>query len=243
MSLQGLRTVLTVAAAGESLSYADLAYHLQQPYEATAHQIGGLSEGRGKRPGQKLLVRCGDTGARQVSCSMLGTAIARRFVTPGLSNPEACRDDLRTRILPAIDAALARQPFSLGTFCVYLYVATHQKDFAVEGRPTRAISEGTGVHNLARHFRLLEGDRASPSKGLLRFEHHDYDGRTRLPRLSDAGLRLEVDLVEAVTGRAVPQVRLPRPEALDRLDSYDDIDQLDEADFTFWPESGEDPAS
>lgn len=88
------------------------------------------------------------------------------------------------------------------------------------------------MSNLPKHLAVLEhGVDGARHSQLVEFQVHDYDQRIRLPRLTPAGLALEGELVETLTARPARPARLPRPEALDRLDSPDDIHLLGDEDF------------
>lgn len=243
LSVNALRTVLTVAQAGSAISYQELARQLGHDAGATAHQVAALADGRSGRPGLGLLERLpGDPGSsRMAACSADGIAIAQQFIVPAdeslTSQTSASR--LGTRILPALEAVLRRNPdLTLGSLCAFLYIAEHPEAFAYDGQPIKVVTEAIGLHNLPKHLAVLEqGIDGDDQSRLIDFQVNDYDRRVRLPYLTTAGLALKCDLVEALTGETVEPPRLPQPEALDQLDTPADIHLLDDSDFDDiqWP--------
>lgn len=235
LTLNSLRTVLTVATAERPLAYRELADLLGHDYEATAHQIAALDSGRGGRAGLGLLKRTGKGRSRLVTSTGRGCAFTLRFLS---REERAAPHDvqisrLRERVIPALEIILGRNPgMTLGTCASFLYIASHEARFAYDGMPAKIISEALGISNLPAHLRVLnEGGGHGSSAQLIDFYTNEYDQRIRLPRLTSAGLGLKCDLVSALTGSAVETPRLPKPTSLDRLDSPEDIDTLDDDDF------------
>lgn len=217
------------------MAYQELADLVGQDYVPMAHQIAALSDGRDRRSGLGLLERQSGRHARArlVACSDAGKSFVQRFVAEpdDSTSSKNAMADIISRTLLALDAVLARNPkISLGTLCVYLHIATHQDDFAYEGRPVRDIAEHLGLSNLPNHLRVLEGASDAASQ-LVGFHVNEYDQRIRLPYLTNAGVALQCALVSALTRREVQTPRVPHPEALDALETPADMHQLTEADF------------
>ncbi len=229
--------MLTVAAADGPLPYQDLADMTGQDYTPLAHQIAALADGRDRHTGLGLLERQPGRHARArlVTCTPEGRNFAQRFVIPRkMPAPDGAEASLRLdRSLSALDAVLERNPkLSLGTFCVYLFIATHPEDFAYEGLPTRIIAEALTLSNLPKHLKILEtGIKGAPPSQLIGFHINEYDQRIRLPFLTKAGVALQCALVAALTGKTVEAPRLPHATALDHLESPEDIAQLTDEDF------------
>lgn len=225
LTVAALRTILVIARADTPITYQDAAEQTGQEYAATAHQIASLADGRGKQAGLGLLQRLpgAHSRARRVHC----TAEAMDHVAQFAAEPGGSVE----RVLNVLAAILTRAPkMSLGTLCVYLYIATHQARFAYDGEPAKIIATDLGISNLPKHLKILEfGTDQAPA--LLGFHTHDYDQRIRLPYLTKDGLVLHYDLVHALTGRPVAKPRMPQPQALDRLETPEDIDQLADEDF------------
>lgn len=223
--MAALRTLLVIARSGVPVTYQNVVEQTGQDYVATAHQIAALADGRGKQPGLGLLQRLpgAHSRARRVQC----TPAAMEHVAQFAEKPNGSVE----RVLHALTVILAHAPkLSLGTLCVYLYIASHQDKFAYKGQPAKIIATDLGLSNLPKHLKLLEfgTDRVS---ALVGFHIHDYDRRIRLPYLAKKGLMLHYDLVLALTGRPVPPPRMPQPQALDRLATPKDIDHLSDEDF------------
>lgn len=237
LTVSALRCILTVAQAERALGYDEVADRLGQDYELTAHQIAALSDGRGAQKGLGLLHRAQGRHqrARLVSATLAGQTYAHSLVAVADQTLSAGDNAalIADRVLPAIDAVLSRNPkITLGTLCVFLYVVTHQEAFAYQGLAVRIITNDLGISNLPKHMRALEmgaGDWASSQ--LISFKPHDYDNRIRLPCLTTAGLSLACDLIACLTAQPISPPRMPRAEALDRLDSPDCMDQLGDEDF------------
>lgn len=237
LTVNGLRTLLHVAAAAAPLSYQDLAERLGHGYEQTAHQIAALADGRAGRAGLGLLQRRAgpQDRMRAVTCTDRGRALAGRFPfgRQGPLTDEEAAGQIHSRVLPALEAILQCNPgLTLGTLCVFLSIAGDPERFAYDGEPARVIAEELGLSNLPKHLSVLEhGIEGDARSRLVEFQVNEYDQRIRLPRLAPAGLALACAVVAALTGRPAAPPRLPRPEALDRLDSPQDIHLLDDEDF------------
>ncbi|MCX7568076.1 hypothetical protein OS189_17170 [Sulfitobacter sp. F26169L] len=228
---------MTVARADGPLTYQELADLVGQPYVTLAHQIAALSDGRDRSPGLGLLSRQQGrhTRARVVTCSDVGLSDIQPFIVQQDQSPynEATAADILSRTLSALDAVLERYPkLTLGSLCVYLFIATHQEKFAYFGEPVKIISRGLELSNLPKHLKVLEiGATKSPSTGLIGFHTNEYDQRIRLPFLTQAGIALECALVTALTGKETVAPKVPRAEALDALDSPTDVPTLEPEDF------------
>lgn len=237
LSVNALRTVLTVAQAGSAISYQELAKQLGHDAGATAHQVAALADGRSGRSGLELLERLpGDrASSRRVVCSADGAVLAGQFLFPTdepLASPAAVAR-IRPRILPALETVLRRNPdLTLGSLCAFLYIAEHPEAFAYDGQPIKLITEAIGLHNLPKHLAVLEqGVDGDHQSRLIGFQVNDYDRRVRLPYLTGAGLALQCELIEVLTGQPIEPPRLPLPEALDGLNSPADVHLLGDDDF------------
>lgn len=135
--------------------------------------------------------------------------------------------------MPAVEAVLSRNPdLTLGSACAFLYIAEHPEAFAYDSQPVKLITETLGLDNLPKHLAVLEqGMDGDHQSRLIYFQVNDYDRRVRLPYLTNAGLAIKCDLVEALSGEPVERPRMPQPEALDKLDTPADIHLLDDSDF------------
>lgn len=229
--------MLTVAQVAGPLTYQEVADLVGQPYVPLAHQIAALSDGRDKAPGLGLLSRQQGRHARArvVTCSDVGLSNIRPFIVQkGQSaDGEIGEADALSRTLTALNAVLEHNPrLTLGSFCVYLFIATHQEEFGYVGEPVKIISRELELSNLPKHLKILEISAAkSTSSGLIGFQKNEYDQRIQLPFLTPAGVALQCALVTALTGKEAVTPKVPRAEALDGLDSPADVPTLAPDDF------------
>lgn len=236
LTISGLRTVLSVAAAGRPLGYEEISTTVGHEYSATAHQIAALADGRGRHAGLRLLTRAkSDHGReREVTCTRLGQAIALRYVKQReqLLTCGEHRELIRATTLPAFEKVSERNAaLTLGTLSAFLFIATHQESFGYDGSPANIITSQIGLRNLSKHLRVLEvGDGTSGSQ-LIETHPQDYDNRIRLPVLTSAGLNLVCELVAALTKAPVIPPRKPHAASLDKLETKQDISMLKDDDF------------
>jgi len=151
------------------------------------------------------------------------------------NDPSSLEEDIKIlgRTVNALNAVLDRNPkITLGSLCTYLYVATHQENFAYAGQPVREIAQKLQISNLPKHMKVLEfGIEGAPASRLIGFHINEYDQRIRLPRLTESGIILQCEIVATLTEQRVEPPRSPNAAALDALASPDDVDQLTDDDF------------
>ncbi len=246
LSLAGLHAVLTVAAAREPVGYDALAARLDQSYATTSTMAGALSDGRGRRPGLKLLRRVSgeDRKQKKLEASRTGYALARLFVKTAISkavfeNKGAVdekyilSDQLYSRILPSLRLALnVASDIQLSTFCVLLYVCQNQEKFGYQGEHSSVIAQKLGLSNLSRSLdRLAEGYAGYLGYKLLELHKKSTDRRVTLPSLSDAGARLMSDIAAQLRQKPPSVVLKPKPESLHRAKGPSEIKDFDDGDF------------
>lgn len=240
LSLRGLQTVLTVAAAQKALTFSEVAALTGQSYSVTSIQLAILSDGRGKQPGLKLIRRVPGDDRRQkkVILTRAGAIMAGLFIP----NPEGRRvspDDLpilRLNVLPAVRLLHKEAPnITLGTLCVLLYIIQHNQRFGFEGVPSVTISQDIGISNLPRHLENLStGRRSREGLGFVEMiSGNAHDRRVVVPRPTDKARDLMANVAATLQQKKPSPVKIAKPDALKNAASPADVDNFNDDDFDF----------
>ncbi len=217
-------------------------------YGLGAQHIAQIAEGKGKKPGQRLLRRIPghDNRSKLVVPSRTGDAVACCFAPsedrekanelPEEERKLLLSDHLKRATIPATQVVASYLPvMSLGSFCVLLYVTNNLSKIAYEGQPTSELAEELGISNLPRHLMLLgPGNPKRKGLGLLGFEPNMKDLRVTLPNPSPTGLQLMMLTVSALLQRPAAELRMPKAEAIEALPSPEDIENLSDEDFEYF---------
>ena len=252
MTLGQLETVLTVASLDNSLSLVELSEIMKLDYGAGAQHVAQIAEGKNKAKGQRLLRQIPGPTKRTklVSISRTGKAVACRFAPseereivgklPAGERNAQLSEHLKKTTLPAVRTMTSFSPvMSLGSFCVLLYITTHQNKIAFEGPRVSDISEELGISNVPRHLTILgAGNLKRKGFGLVEFEQNSKVLRVTLPRPSQKCLDLMMPLASALLQRPAKQLRQPKAEAAQALPTPEDIKTLLDEDFNYFSDGG-----
>ncbi len=248
LTIGQMRTALTVAASTRPMGFREVAEVAEIEYGQATHQIAQLADGKGSDPGLNLLVRQREEGRRSsfVVSSRTGKAIACRYVLSAERDravtldaderAELLAEHLKQSILPALHEITTRsQRLSLGSFCVLLYVTLKQFEIGFEGQPLREISSSIGISNVPRHISFLsDGTPKRKGLGLIDLAQNPEDRRLTLPKPSEAGIELMAAISSRLLHRPAAELRRPKPEAIEALESPDDVVKLKKGDYDYF---------
>lgn len=230
LTLEGLYAVLSVAAEDGPVSYDRLAELCEASYGTVGNHAALLSDGRGKQPGARLLVRTrgDDRRAKTLVLSRAGRAVAGLFASVS-DDRTSSTETLRNRVLPALRLVLKKEPdLNLTAFSALLYITQHNMLFAHQGIPAATIAQALGISNLPRILARLSGEAGC---GLIELTTNPQDRRITLPAPSNAGLSLVTSVAGALLGRLPSPVRRPKPESLLRAESPETVRTFSDQDF------------
>lgn len=241
---------MAVATSVQPQEFSEIGNLVGLKSEQVGHQIGQLSDGRGKQPGLNLLTReKGLNGrSRQVSLSRTGRAIVNSFVFPPLEGKMTSGErskrasEFAAKKLFPLFKMLAKyaSTMSLGTFCVLLLVTLEQEQLGYGGTPVKKLAARLQIPNLPRHIKLLvDGPNSKNNLGLITQAKSNRDRRMALPVLTNEGIRLIGAVASMLINRTPSTPMKVKREVLEKLNSPDDIADLPPESFEPFSRDGE----
>ena len=249
LTLAGLQAVLEVVAQEQPVDYDQFSRLLGLDYAATTAQAGLLSDGRGAKPGLKLLKRVPGINRQQKQLipSRIGRAVAILFsaVPVGAENNNPNIERLQQAVLPALRRLQQEAPgLSLSTLCILLFITQNNDGFCYHGHPAKGIAEALHLTNLPRLLVQLSDEPGDMSGlGLIVLRKSAKDRRVTIPALSDAGATLMARLAADLRIKPPSPIRKPKAASLRNAASPAEVrTSFDDDDFDIiWP--GDEPTS
>lgn len=249
LTLTGLQAVLEVVAQEQPIDYDEFSRLLGLDYHAATAQAGLLSDGRGNKPGLKLLKRVPGSNRQQKQLipSRTGRAVASLFAAAPLGglDDDPSIERLRQAVLPALRRIRREAPgLSLSTLCILLFITQNNDGFCYEGNPAKTIAETLQLTSLPRLLVQLSDEPSDMSGlGLIVLRKSTKDRRVTIPALSDAGASLMARLAADLRIKPPSPIRKPKAASLRNAASPAEVrTTFDDDDFDIiWP--GDEPAS